>query len=72
MKLPRDVSGKAAVKALKRAGFSVKDRTGGSHVRLFKGSRRVVVPMHDAIKPGTLANILRQADLTPEEFDGFL
>ena len=72
MKLPRDISGKDAVKALRRAGFEEKPKTGGSHVRLSKGSRRVVVPMHDAIKPGTLANILRQADLTSEQFGKFL
>ncbi len=72
MKLPRDISGKNAVKALRRAGFEGKPKTGGSHVRLSKGSRRVVVPMHGSIKPGTLANILRQAGLTPEEFDKLL
>ncbi len=32
------------------------------------GSKGRVVPMHDEIKLGTLAGVLRQADVSPDEF----
>lgn len=67
MKLPRGVSGGEVVKVLKRAGFSVK-RQRGSHVRLVKGSRRVTVPIHANIDPGTLSSILDQAEMSLEAF----
>lgn len=65
-KLPH-VSGAAAVKALERLGF-VKIRQSGSHVIMRRGSNGCVVPMHSEIKVGTLAGVLRQADVSPEEF----
>ena len=43
MKLPRDVSGPEAVKALRRLGFTV-TRQDGSHIRLSKGGLHVTVP----------------------------
>ncbi len=67
MKLPRDVSGSDAVKALKRLGFGIA-RQEGSHVRLSKGPLRVTIPNHKAIAPKTLPSILRQAQVTVEEF----
>jgi predicted RNA binding protein YcfA (HicA-like mRNA interferase family) len=33
-----------------------------------RGSKGCVVPMHNELKVGTLAGVLRQADVTPEEF----
>lgn len=33
-----------------------------------RGSKGCVVPMHDEVKVGTLAGILRQADISPDEF----
>ena len=65
-KLPH-VSGAAAVRALQRLGFE-KLRQSGSHVIMRRGSKGCVVPMHGEIKVGTLAGILRQANVTPEEF----
>jgi predicted RNA binding protein YcfA (HicA-like mRNA interferase family) len=40
----------------------------GSHVRLASGERRVTVPLHGSIVPGTLQSILRQAGVTLERF----
>jgi predicted RNA binding protein YcfA (HicA-like mRNA interferase family) len=60
VKLPRDVSGTDAVKALRRLGFVVV-RQQGSHIRLSKGGVHVTVPNHHAILPKTLQNVLRQA-----------
>jgi len=65
-KLPR-VSGAAVVRALERLGFE-RLRQSGSHVMMRRGARGCVVPMHSEVKVGTLAGVLRQADVTPEEF----
>jgi len=65
-KLPH-VSGAMVVRALERLGFA-QIRQSGSHVILRRGSKGCVVPMHGEIKVGTLAGILRQADVSPEEF----
>ena len=67
MKLPRDISGAEALKALERLGFSV-TRQAGSHVRMIRGNRRVTVPMHRDLVVGTLQSILRQADISVEDF----
>ena len=67
MKIPRDVNGAEAVRALKRCGF-VQLRQTGSHLIMRSGSRTVVVPQHKPLKPGTLKGIIEQAGLTLEEF----
>jgi len=58
------------IRALERAGFqAVRQR--GSHVRLKHDDGRVVtVPVHSGqdIGRGLLRKILRDAELTPEEF----
>jgi predicted RNA binding protein YcfA (HicA-like mRNA interferase family) len=46
----------------------VKLRQSGSHVIMRRESKGCVVPMHAELKVGTLAGILRQADVAPEEF----
>jgi len=65
-KLPR-VSGAIVVRALERMGFE-KLRQSGSHVMMRRGSRGCIVPMHSEVKVGTLAGVLRQADVSPDEF----
>lgn len=67
MKLPRDVSGRDAVKALRRLGFAI-TRQEGSHIRMSKGGHHVTVPNHRAILPKTLQNVIRQAGVSLEEF----
>jgi predicted RNA binding protein YcfA (HicA-like mRNA interferase family) len=67
MKIPRDVNGSEAVRALRRAGFAVLRQT-GSHLILRNESRTVVVPQHKPIKPGTLKGLIEQAGLTVEQF----
>ena len=67
MKLPRDVSGSEAVRALRRLGFEERRQT-GSHVILRRESRRVVVPLHKPIKPGTLRGLIEQAGVSVEVF----
>lgn len=65
-KLPR-VSGAQAQRALERLGF-VKLRQSGSHVVMRRDSKGCVIPMHSELKIGTLAGLLRQADVTADDF----
>ncbi len=67
-KLP-SISGRACIKALERAGFTVR-RQEGSHVILRRDQPfgQLVVPDHKELDRGTLRAIIRQADLTVEEF----
>ena len=65
-KLPR-TSGAAIVKALERLGF-VRVRQSGSHVIMRRGPKGCVVPMHSEVKVGTLAGILRQAEVSQDDF----
>ncbi len=66
---PREV-----IEALQRAGFEVRRQT-GSHVILYRpGLRRPIsVPLHPGDLPlGTLRAVLRQAELSVEEFIALL
>ena len=65
-KLPH-VSGNEVQRALERLGFH-KVRQSGSHVVMKRESQACVVPMHSEVKIGTLAGLLCQAEVTPEEF----
>ena len=65
-KLPH-ISGNEVQRALERLGFH-KVRQSGSHVVMKRESQGCVVPMHSDVKIGTLAGLLRQAEVTPEEF----
>lgn len=65
-KLPR-ISGAEVVHALERLGFTV-TRQRGSHIVMRRGSSGCVVPNHKEIKVGTLAGILKQADVSADEF----
>ena len=65
-KLPR-ASGAEVVRALERLGFS-QVRQSGSHVVMRREGKGCVGPMHREIKTGTLAGLLRQADVSTEAF----
>lgn len=66
-RLPR-LSGKEIISKLERVGYVVA-RQKDSHVRLEHESRPPTsVPLHDIVGPGLLRQILRQTNLTPEEF----
>lgn len=59
------LSGAELVRALERIGFE-QVRQRGSHVVLRRGGAGCVVPMHREVKTGTLAGILRQAEVSPD------
>ena len=63
------LSGRQVVLALQKAGFYVK-RQHGSHIILRRENpfAQTVVPDHKELDRGTLRAILRQCDLSIEEF----
>ena len=69
-KLPR-LSGTQVIKLLEMFGF-IQIRQKGSHIILKKKSTEreigTVVPNHKELADGTLRGILKQAQITPEEF----
>jgi predicted RNA binding protein YcfA (HicA-like mRNA interferase family) len=63
-----DVKPRAAIAALKRAGFVVHHVRGSHHI-LKKDGLRVTIPFHNnSLKKGTLRSIIEQAGLTVDEF----
>ena len=68
-KLP-SLTGKDIISILKKVGFEIK-RQKGSHVFLqHPDGRATVVPIHsgERIGPGLMAKILRDVNMTKEEF----
>lgn len=65
------ITGYDAIKALRKAGF-IATRQRGSHVRLAKiedgKTLKITVPVHGALKKGTLNRIIKDAGLTLDEF----
>ena len=59
-RIPRDLSGESLVRALQQLGYE-RTRQTGSHLRLSHigpPQHHVTVPLHDALRIGTLAGIL--------------
>ncbi|MDR2429887.1 MAG: type II toxin-antitoxin system HicA family toxin [Puniceicoccales bacterium] len=65
-KLPH-LSGLEIVRRLGKLGFAVA-RQKGNHVVLRRGESGCVVPMHNEVKVGTLAGILRQSGVSTDAF----
>jgi len=68
-RLPRGISGDQAIKALERKGWRVHRRR-GSHYALEHQDfdPTIVVPRHKELRPGTLNQILKTAEISREEF----
>jgi len=68
-RLPRDCSGRQAVKAFQRAGWVVA-RQAASHIILVKLGKRptLSIPDHKVLDPGLLRALIRHAELSVEEF----
>ena len=71
----RRISGKNTIRALEKLGF-IQVRQRGSHIVLKRetpeGTNGCVVPLHRELAIGTLRSILRQAQVTIEEFNSQL
>ncbi|MEQ8674823.1 MAG: type II toxin-antitoxin system HicA family toxin [Aggregatilineales bacterium] len=67
------VSSKECIKALAKVGFVV-SRQKGSHIILYREDpyAKVVVPEHRELAKGTLRRIIRDSDLTVDEFIAIL
>jgi predicted RNA binding protein YcfA (HicA-like mRNA interferase family) len=61
------VSGTEAIRALERLGFVI-TRQRGSHIVMRHGPSGCVVPNHRELKVGTLAGMLKQAGVSPDDF----
>lgn len=72
VKLPR-ASGRDCIKALEKVGFYFK-RQEGSHVILRRDDpfAQISVPLHKELDRGTLRSIIRQAELSVDEFVNLL
>jgi len=60
------LSGAEVVKALGKLGFGVIS-TRGSHCKVRKGAATAIVPLHKELAVGTLASVLRQAQVSLDE-----
>ena len=66
MRLP-GISGEELIKTLNKFGFeSVRQK--GSHVVMRRGFRVFSVPLHKTVKKGTLLAILKQANISKDDF----
>ena len=61
------LSGKEIVRALEKLGFHVA-RQSGSHILMKRDEKGCVVTNHKEVKVETVNGILRQAAISPEEF----
>ena len=61
------LSGKEIIRTLEKLGFHFVRQT-GSHVLMRRGEKGCVVPNHKEVKVGTVNGVLRQAEVSPEEF----
>ncbi|MEA5504362.1 type II toxin-antitoxin system HicA family toxin [Halotia wernerae UHCC 0503] len=68
-KLP-SVTGRQVIAALGKVGFEVARVRGSHHILIHIDGRRTVVPVHssETIGRGLLAQILRDCQITNEEF----
>lgn len=62
---------RAAVRALRKAGFTIA-REGAKHIVMTDGVRIVTIPRHDPVNAYTLGGIVRDAGLSPDAFKKLL
>ena len=65
-----DVSSERVVRALRKAGFRIIRQ--GKHIGMSDGQRRLTIPRHPRLNPYTLRAIIRDANLTDEQFKALL
>ncbi len=72
-KLPR-LTGKKVVKALMKMGFEVVRVKGSHHFMRHQNGNTTVVPVHsgETIGPGLMSKILRDCEITPNEFQDYI
>ena len=68
------ISAKELIKILQKLGFVFVSQK-GSHIKLRKEKpvrKTIIIPNHKFIRPGTLNNILKYADLSQEKLKNLL
>jgi len=72
-KLPR-VTAEEVIKVLERVGFSLARQSGSHRIYKNREGKRITVPYHagKVLHPKVLKSILRDADLTVDEFKELL
>jgi predicted RNA binding protein YcfA (HicA-like mRNA interferase family) len=65
------VSHRRAVRALRKAGFSIA-REGAKHIEMSDGNRNLTIPRHDPVTAYTMGGIVRDAGLDLETFKKLL
>jgi len=68
-RLPR-LKAREVIRALRRAGFEVVRIRGSHHYLRHSDGRATVIPVHagEIVGPGLLNSILRDVEMTPEQF----
>lgn len=73
-KIP-SISGDKAVKIFQKVGYKVV-RQKGSHIRMHhlfdKSKRPLTIPRHPALGTGLLRRLMRDAKISPKEFQKYL
>lgn len=66
----KPLSYRDTIKKVRKAGFSFRRNTGGSHEIWwnFKTAKTCVIPNHFEIRPGTLKSIIKQMGISEKEF----
>ena len=66
-----DVSSEGAISAFIKAGFWIV-KSGGKHIGMTDGKRKLTIPHHSRLNPYTLKGIIRDAGITNEQFKELL
>lgn len=70
--MPKTYQARIILKALQKAGFIISGQK-GSHIKLTQSTQNktliVIVPNHKEIAFGTFQSILKQANMTKEDFE---
>jgi predicted RNA binding protein YcfA (HicA-like mRNA interferase family) len=72
-RLPR-LKAKEVIRALRRAGFEVVRIRGSHHYLRHPDGRVTLIPVHagEIVGPGLLSSILRDVEMSPDEFRALL
>ncbi|MBI2600399.1 type II toxin-antitoxin system HicA family toxin [Candidatus Daviesbacteria bacterium] len=66
----KPLSYRIVIKKARKAGFVFRRNTGGTHEIWWNEDKKrtCVIPHHHEIKPGTLKSIIRQMDVSEDNF----
>src|SRR2546429_1457140 len=68
----RGLPARRVIRAFEKAGYSIARIRGSHYVLECPGRKAVVIPNHNPVRPGLLFARLKDAGLTPEQFEELL